>query len=59
MSDVTVRIDKALQDLRSLGAEIAGQEFGYPVEPATFEGGADASRIGEIAALFEASLPAD
>jgi hypothetical protein len=59
MSDVTVRIDRALQDLRSLGAEIANQDFGYPVAESTFESAADASRIGTIAALIETPLPAD
>jgi hypothetical protein len=59
MSDVTVRIDSALRDLRTLGAEIANQDFGYPVEAATFDSGADASRSGAVAALVEAPLPSD
>jgi hypothetical protein len=59
IADVSARIDRVLLDLRSLGAEIARQDFGYPVEEATFESGAAASRIDSIAALVGEPLPSD
>ena len=58
-ADVVARIDGALRDLRSLGAEIASHDIGYPVEPASFESGAAASRVQSIAALVAEPLPAD
>lgn len=59
ITDLTARIDRVLLDLRSLGAEIANRDFGYPVEAATFESGAAASRIESIAALVGEPLPVD
>lgn len=53
------RVDDVLRDLRLLGAEIAGYDFGYPVEEAVFEEGASASRIEQLASLAAEPLPAD
>ena len=58
-TDVTARVDRVLLDLRTLGAEIANLDFGYPVEEATFESGAAASRIESVAALVGEPLPID
>jgi hypothetical protein len=49
-TDVTARVDRVLLDLRTLGAEIANLDFDYPVEEATFESGAAASRIESASA---------
>ena len=57
--DVAARIDGVILDLRSLGAEIATQDFGYEVEEASFESGAAASHIESIAALVAAPLPSE
>ena len=59
ITDVTARIDRVLLDLRTLGAEIASHDFGYPVEEATFETGAAAFHIASVAALVEEPLPFD
>ena len=53
------RVDDVLRDLRLLGAEIGGFDFGYPVEEAAFEEGATASRIDQLAALVAQPLPPD
>jgi hypothetical protein len=53
------RVDRVLDDLRSLGAEIIDFDFGYPVEEATFEQGATESRIEAIAAVIGKPLPSD
>ena len=58
-ADPIARVDRALRELRALGAEIAEQDFGHPVEAAAFADGADASRIHAVAALAGAPLPAD
>ena len=58
-TDVTARVDRVLLDLRTLGAEIANLDLGYPVEEATFESGAAASRIDSVAALVGEPLPID
>ena len=57
--DVVARIERALRDLRALGAGIATGDPGDPVEPASFESGAAASRIASIAALVGTPLPDD
>jgi hypothetical protein len=59
IDDSTARIDRVLRDLRTLGAEIANHDFGYPVEEATFETGAAASRIEAIGAIVAEPLPID
>lgn len=53
------RVDGVLRELRSLGAAIAECDLGYPVEEATFEDGASAARIDELAALVGEPLPQD
>ena len=55
----SVRIDRVLRELQSLGGEIANHDFGYPVDEATFESGAAASRIDAIAAIVAQPLPSD
>ena len=58
-TDSTTRVDRVLLDLRTLGAAIATLDPGYPVEEATFEAGASASRIDALAALVPEPLTAD
>ena len=57
--DSAARVDRVLRDLKSLGAEIANRDLGYPVEQATFETGAAASRIEAITAIVAEPLPID
>lgn len=58
-ADSAARIDAALRDLRSLGSAIADEDFGYPVEEATFEPGSSASRLESISATVGEALPVD
>ena len=57
--DSTGRIDAVLRDLKSLGSAIANDDFGYPVEEATFEQGSSASRLEAISAIVGEALPVD